>query len=216
MVLIVRESDDYGRIACSLQNIELFEFGNMEKRVIDDIKYIKSVEDFSKSLKKASLPITEDGKEELQQRVYDVIEGLLENHGLSEKWNNLKNKDLGEWFDHFKYLFLNKFILSDEKVVMGIFEDILWDKNMPVCVAYYADLYDNDEIIKTKRELDKLERSLKVKQNLAKRFKKEISINEENHFEYSFVQKYNSTTFFRNVEKIMEFNISNYPKVFRI
>jgi hypothetical protein len=215
LVLVVRESDDYGRMACSLQNIELFEFGNMEKRIIEDIPFIKRVKDFSDSLKEHSPPITEDRNEYLQNNVYSIIENLFEKHGILEKWKYYRNANLGEWYNY-KNIFLNRNILPDESVNMGIYEDILKDKDMCVCIAYYTWLDSSDEINETKKKLNKLEKLLKTNSNLTEDIKIDITTDEENKYEYWLVQKYKYATFFENVEKIMEFNISNYLKVFGI
>jgi hypothetical protein len=215
LVLVVRSSDDYGRIACSLQNIELFEFGNMEQKIIEDLPFIKSVQEFSKSLQEHSPPITEDRNEYLQNNVYEIIKNIFEKYELSEKWHNYRNANFGEWFNY-KNIFLNRNLLPDEEVNIGIYEDILKDKDMSVCIAYYTWKDGEKEIREMKKKLEKLEKLLRTDANLTKNIVKDVTVDDDEQFEYWLIQKYNYKIFFKNVEKIMEFNIKNYLKVFNI
>lgn len=216
LVLVVRGSDDYGRIACSLQNIELFEFGNMEKKIIGNLPFIKKVKDFSNSLKEHSPPINEDRPEYLKNNVYSVIENVFEKHGLKEKLKYPRNANLYEWHDYYKNLFLNRNLLPDEKMNIGIYEDIIFDKDMSVCIDYYTWLTDSNDIIEMRKKIKKLEKSLKVKSNLTNKINSETAFDEENKFEYWLTQKYNYGIFYKNVEKIIDFNLINYLKIFEI
>jgi hypothetical protein len=207
LILVVRSSDEYGRIACSLQNIELFEFGNMEEKIINDIPFIKGVEDFSKSLKEHSPPITEDRNEYLQNNVYNIIEELFNEYGISNKWKYYNNYNIGEW-KNYKNIFLNRNILPEESVQMGIYEDLLNDKDMSVCIEYWTCLSGED--IKIKKNLEKLEKLLKSNTNLTKDIKSTIDESEE----YWLIVKYKYDIFYKNIKKIIDFNLSNYLKIF--
>lgn len=209
LVLVVRSSDEYGRITCSLQNIELFEFGNMEKMIIEDIPFIKRVEDFSESLKEHSPPITEDRNEYLQNNVYSIIEELFKKYGLSEKWKYYQNRNIGEW-KNYTNIFLNRNILPDELVQMGIYEDILENKDMSVCIEYWTGLSGEDK--KQKKNLDRLEKLLNSNVNLTKDIKANIDDNEE----YWLIVRYKYNIFYRNIEKIIDFNLASYLKIFKI
>ena len=188
----------------------------MEKRITDDMQFIKQVKDFSKSLKEHSPPINENRGEYLQNNVYNIIEKIFEKYGLKEKWKNPRNANIGEWHPAYKYLFLNRDLLPDEDVRLGVYEDIIYDKDMSVCVEYYALINENEKIIEIKKKLNQLEKALRIKSNQTDNPKKEINFDEENMFEYLLTQKYSYQIFFQNVEKIMEFHIKKYKEIFDV
>jgi hypothetical protein len=215
LVLVVRSSDEYGRIACNLQNIELYEFGSLEKKIIEDIPYVKRLEEFSKSIKKSSLSIDEDRNEYLENNVYKVIEELFEKYKIRNKWHNYRNANIGEWYNY-KTMFLNKWILQEEDISIGIYEDLIYDNNMEINVTFYSWKNNPEEIKQVKKKIKILEKYLKNKENLTQDIFLEEPSNDDGVYECFLTQKYENKIFYENVKKIMDFSISSYLKVIKM
>jgi hypothetical protein len=198
LVLVVESSDDYGRLACNLQNIELFEYGNLEKKIINDVPSIKRVEDFSKTLKEISPPIDFERNSFLEEKVNTVINNLFEKYKIEESCQNFTN-NRQEWCPELKNTFLNRWFLKDCAVSFGLYEDILYNGDLSVYVSYMS----NDKNI-----LEKLKNKF-----TRKSLHKTIEIEETEGEGYYLHINYESSIFYRHIEEILEFNISIYSKM---
>jgi hypothetical protein len=199
LVLVVEASDEYGRLACNLQNIELFEYGNFEKHIINDAPFIKRVEDFSKMLKEISPPINFDRHNYLEEKVYSVINMLFEKYEIEENCQTFTN-NRQEWNIELKNTFLNRWFLKDWDVSIGLYEDVLYSGELSVFISYIS--YE-------KSILEKLNKKINVKENLHQ----SIEINEGDDGEFYLDINYESSIFYKNIKKILELNFSIYSKV---
>ncbi|MCL2042786.1 MAG: DUF4263 domain-containing protein [Treponema sp.] len=206
MVLVVRSSDDFGKISCNLQNIDLVEYGNIESKILSgDIGFIKSIDDFSKTIKTSNPPINYERSIYLENNVYSILFNLFKKYGFVDKWRYYNNYDIGEYFWNYKTTFLNKWILKDQVISIGLYEDILFKSDMYVCISFCS---KNIEILNKLKEL-----ILSEKDNICCECN---SWTMDSDFLLDF--RYNPNDFYNNdnTEKILENTIKNYLKIVNI
>jgi hypothetical protein len=201
-VLVVRHSDEYGRIACNLQNIELFEYGNIKEKLLGDIQneYRKSIEDFAASLHNVTPRISSDRADYLTKNVYDILEELFRQYKIESHWLVYKNYEIGEWWSQLKYCFLNKWLFKNEDISIGVYEDILEKGDLSVCICYYS---------KKEEKLRDLEAKLKNEdKNEVKMscIKKDAATSSYHILE----QRYDPAYFYNNVKDLFDFNLKVY------
>jgi hypothetical protein len=203
MVIVVKESDDYGKIACHLQNIDLFEYGNIESKIFTDIGFRKSADAFSETLKKLTPHLNLERYLFLENNVISVIKDIFKENGIEHELCSYKSYDsyaFGDCWDY-KSLFLNKFILQYKEIDIGIYEDIFQKENMPVCISYSSMLKDKDKLEKLKELIEKDENK--------DYFDHEII--PPSYLDYYMLNFwYKSEKFYENPRKILEFNIKKY------
>jgi hypothetical protein len=199
---VVRSSDIYGRIACHLQNIELIEYGNIEKKTIDnDFEFIQTVEEFSKKIKSATPAVNEKRWEYLEKNIYEVFRELFKKYGIIDKWVNHRNYNTGSYWPTWLISFINKWYLTDQEISIGLFEDIMQRGDFSVCVSYYS---PNEEKIK---ELKKLFEEKREYFEID-----DIKQYDEDH-SYLMNIRYDSEYFFQHVKEVLEFNLKKYLEI---
>ncbi|GMO40299.1 MAG: hypothetical protein Ta2F_16480 [Termitinemataceae bacterium] len=199
LVIIVRSSDIYGKIACHLQSIDVIEYGNIESKVITgDITFRKSVEDFSKTLKNLTPPIDFQRSQYLENNVYDIFYDVFKKYKIDQKWRYYNNYDIGDYWSY-NNLFLNKWFLKDQEISIGIYEDILHKCNFNVCISYYS---------KNETKLKELKDLLSIQKN--KYIDMELRPDDENNYMLNI--EYESNYFYHNVKNILDFNLKEYLK----
>jgi hypothetical protein len=197
LVLVVRSSDDYGRIACHLQNIELIEYGNIEKKIITgDVSFRKTVEDFSHTIKNATPAVNIDRNEYLETHVFSILRKLFKKYNKEDEWPYYRNYDQGEYWP-LRDKFINSWYFKNEKISFGLYEDILFKNDLSICFSYYL---PNREIA------DKLEIEIKNEINDF-----DDIINKPDGISYYILDiRYGSSYFYENVEKILDYNFKKY------
>jgi len=203
MVIVVKSSDDYGKIACHLQNIDLFEYGNIKSKIFTDIEFRKAADAFSETLKNKIQHISPDRYLSLENNVISVIKDIFKKYGIEDKLCPYKNYDsysIGDFWDY-RSMFLNRWILKDREISIGIYEDILQKENMPVCISYVS--YSKDK-------LEALEKSINDENNSY--FDHKIQ-DDVDYYMLNFW--YKSEKFYEDVRNIIEFNIKKYLELYQ-
>jgi len=208
MVIVVRSSDIYGKIACRLQNIDLVEYGNFESKIINGNINFKSIEEYTKILQTATPPMNDERTIYLENNVYSVLKDLFKENNIEEKWKYYKKGDHyvatdGYW--DYRDLFLNKWVLKDEEISIGIWEDIWENCDFSVYISYCSN---------NKEKLEKLQESLSSEKEYIS-FKPHLKEENENSKDSYFILdfKYESSVFYKNVRKIFEINLKKYLSI---
>ena len=205
MVLVVKRSDEYGIIACNLQNIELYQYGNIEEKIISgDVPFRKTVEDFSNTLKHAAPTINRERSNFLETNVLSVLKELFKEKNIENKWPYYNNYNLGEFWP-FRKCFLNNWFFSDQEISLGLYEDILFYNDLAVCFSYFL---PNSEIA------EKLETKIKTEKEEDK-FTTDKYPDDEST-KYFLDIRYEPNYFYSNkdvIKNILSYNLNNYLEI---
>jgi len=203
LILVVRSSNQYGRIACHMQNIELFEYGNiMEKIVLNELPSKKSMDDFSLILKSKTPIIDNNRNDYLEKEVYSILKNIFKKYGYENEWKYYNNYDIGEYWQ-LQDKFLNNWYFKHQKISFGLYEDILIENDLAVCFSYF--IPNEDLAVKIKKEI-----------LMEKNDYKGIKIRPEPGSPYFMVDvRYDSEHFFNNVENILEYNFQKFLEIYK-
>ncbi len=134
LVLIVKECDDFSRIACNMAGIKIYEYKNFSKQ-INTPKKLKTIENLSASYRKSIIPITFNRGDEIENLIYRKIKKILEKYNLLNKWMEPRGNQ-SYYLPHYCNIFINRWMFSDEIVSIGLFEDIVNDNK--VVISYFC------------------------------------------------------------------------------
>lgn len=133
MVLVVKESDDFSKIACNMNGIEIVEFKKFAKEISLPGKF-ETLNDFSEKYKDTVLPISFNRGNEIEKLVYQKIKDILLSHGFDNELVTPRNTN-GYFYTEFNTMFINRWLFSNEEISIGIYEDIIDTKK--VVISFY-------------------------------------------------------------------------------
>lgn len=144
MIIVVPNCDAEARLACNLAGIEIYEYGKTVPQILIPEKKA-TLEEFKRNLVNKDIPFDID-RNELVSRVYSDIRNILYEENVSEGWTGYRNPP-GEYFMPLNQLFVNKWLFQNNKISMGIYEDVFDDSKLDkVVIEYFSD--DKDLLIK--------------------------------------------------------------------
>jgi hypothetical protein len=120
--LVVKECDTDSRIACNLNNIEVYEFKNYTNRLLD--LNAKSLEEIQNNQKNKIILSLERG--DLVENFYFRLKELLDKNNLTDEvnWKNYKMSP-GEYWYSYQHMFINKWLFDFNDISIGIYENII-------------------------------------------------------------------------------------------
>ncbi|MCD8534175.1 MAG: DUF4263 domain-containing protein [Verrucomicrobia bacterium] len=127
LVLVVKSCDNFSRIACNLSGIHVYEYENLS-RVLDDPDKVKYIRDVSRSLQGDPYPLSLDRHNQIKTRIYIPIKEVLRRNNMDpdEAWTEPKIYN-GYFHEEYTNMFVNRWMLQDWPVSIGLLEDILGD-----------------------------------------------------------------------------------------
>jgi len=194
LVLIVKECDDFFRVACNMSGIELFEYKNFSQDLKDPTK-VMQIKDYSAAFKNSKLPLSLERGNELEKMIYSPIKTILSEYNKLYAWKDPRGST-GFYYNQYNYMLINRWLFSDEIVSIGLYEDIF--ANGSVCVSYFS---YNKEVLN--------------------RFSKFYSENSENKASFEWNDTWNegtlkilfeSNNFFENIIPIFKRELEVYLK----
>ena len=135
LALIVKECDDFTRIACNMAGIDIYEYRNFSEEIKVPGK-IETIKNFAESLKDEPMPLSLGRETKLEEEVYRPIKQVLEEKNLTSCWREPQRSG-AYFFPQMANLFLNRWFFADEKISMGLFEDVFGNTH-DVVIAYYS------------------------------------------------------------------------------
>lgn len=122
LCLVVKECDDDSRIACNLNNIEVYEYKNYTNKLLD--LNAKSLEEIQKNQKNNIIISLERG--DLVNNFYSKLKDLLDKNNLTDEanWKNYKMSP-GEYWYSYQHMFVNKWLFDIYDISIGIYENII-------------------------------------------------------------------------------------------
>lgn len=134
LALVVKVCDPFTRVACNMAGIDVYEYRDFseEIKVPNNIVTIKN---FAESLRNERMPFSLGRQDELEAKVYRPIKRILEEANLSYAWRD-PQKSYAYFFPQMANLFVNRWLFSDNKISMGLYEDIFHTHD--VVIAYYS------------------------------------------------------------------------------
>ncbi len=123
-VLVVPNCDAESRLACNLSGISIYEYEQSVPQILIPEKKA-TLEEFKKSFNSKSIPF-DDSRNEMVSRVYDDIRSVLNEENNADGWTSYR-KPSGEYFMPLNQIFVNKWLFQNNKVSIGIYEDIFND-----------------------------------------------------------------------------------------
>lgn len=136
-VLVVPSSDAESRLACNLSGIDIYEYEKTVPQILVPEKKV-ALEEIKKNFNGKGIPIDESRNERVS-RVYNDIRSVLNEENSPDGWTSYRNPS-GEYLMSLNQIFVNKWIFPNNKVSIGIYEDIFNDSNLDkVIVEYFSD-----------------------------------------------------------------------------
>jgi hypothetical protein len=135
LILVVSECDEYARIACNMQNIEIYEY---EKDLAEFIKpgKIVTLDEFADKINKSVLPIDDDRYETVTE-IYKEISGIMNDLGCSSYTKPWKRAS-GEYYYPMQPLFINKYLFEGQNISIGIYEDVIHEEYDHVRFEFFS------------------------------------------------------------------------------
>lgn len=158
MVLVVKECDDFTRIACNMNGIEIIEFLNFSE-TLSNPKNIETIEQFTLHYKDSVLPISFNRGEEIEISIYSKIREILTKYGFDNEWVEPR-KSSGFFHPKFNSMFINRWIFFNEPISIGIYEDIVYTKKVVISFfitkkeIYEKALLKFNKLLKENKTLD--------------------------------------------------------------
>lgn len=134
LVLVVKECDSFSRIACNLSGIQVFEYKDFS-RIFGDPDKIKGIADFTNALLGDRFPLSIDRHEQLALNIYQPIKDILRAYGLQDEWKEPQSSN-AYFQPQYANMFINRWMLRDREVSIGLTEDILGD--FRINIIYYS------------------------------------------------------------------------------
>lgn len=134
LVLVVRECDDFSKVACNLAGIEVYEFQNLSSK-FSDPTWVKAIKDFRKSMSQETFPLSWDRPSAIQNRIYFPIRRVLTENNLDWAWQEPRQSN-GYYHNQFLHMFVNRWLFQQNVVSIGLIEEILLD--VKVTLVFYS------------------------------------------------------------------------------
>lgn len=134
LALVVKECDDFSRVACNLAAIDVYEYKNISNAFRDPAA-VRTIENFTESMKSDPVPLSQDRGTILEHRVYLPIKRVLMEENQENAWQEPRESS-GYFFPWFANLFLNRWLFRANPVSMGLSEDIFG--TLGVVIEYYS------------------------------------------------------------------------------
>jgi len=199
LILVVPSCDEYARISCNLNGIEIFEYEKAQKTFLNPSKLLSFKETFSNFAKKNILPVDTERHVSIKNLNNEIF-GVMEDLRYSDYFKK-NSKPKGHFFYSLANFFINIGLFNDSIVSIGIYEDIFNNKYNDVCFAFYS----GDE-----EKFDKFISSLKKRNKSKYNSKKEIDKNSNSDFYYPFY--FNKKEFLENPAIIKDY-IKDYVSI---
>lgn len=139
LALVVKRCDPFTRVACNMAGIDIYEYRDFSEEIKIPGK-IETLKSLAESLKNERLPLSPGREAELEVKVYRPIRQILEDLNLSYAWRE-PQVSRAYFFPQMANLFLNRWLFADEKISMGLYEDIF--QTHDIIIAYYS----NDKLL---------------------------------------------------------------------
>lgn len=195
LILVVKESDDFFRVACNLSGIDLYEYKNMS-HIFSDPEYVLKVQNFSDAFKTSKIPIKMDRGHDLEKAIYTPIRRILEKNNVLWAWMEPRGSS-GYFYPQYNDLLINRWLFKGEVVSIGIYEKLF--QECKVCISFYSNSKEHFELFLNKyNEL--------LNENIPNSWSEEWT---EGNIERLFDNKY----FFENVEDIISKEILIYMQI---
>lgn len=134
LALVVKECNDFSRVACNMAAIDVYEYKNISS-IFSDPRGVRTIENFTESMKSDPVPLSQDRNTILEQRVYMPIKQVLREENQENAWQEPR-ESTGYFFPWFANLFLNRWLFRANPVSMGLSEDIFG--TLGVVIEYYS------------------------------------------------------------------------------
>jgi hypothetical protein len=134
LALVVKECDSFTRVACNMAGIDIYEYRNFSEEIKVPSKIV-TLKNFAESLRNERMPLSLGRRDELETKVYRPIKRILEEQNLSYAWRE-PQESRAYFFPQMANLFLNRWLFADDKISMGLYEDVF--NTHDVIIAYYS------------------------------------------------------------------------------
>lgn len=157
-----------------------------------------TLEEFNKSFDNNDIPF-DINRNELVDRVYSDICGVLNEEDISDGWTSYRSPS-GEYFTAINHLFVNKWLFQNNKISIGIYENIFDNFELEnVIIEYFSE--DRDLLMKFIEIYRKLNM---IPENNSEYIKNDTC--EEYYWRLSIDKK----EFFNKTKEVIKCHIKNY------
>lgn len=202
-VLVVPSSDAESRLACNLSGIDIYEYEKAVPQILIPEKKV-ALEELKKNFNGKGIPI-DNSRNEKVSRVYNDIRSVLNEENNPDGWTSYRNPT-GEYLMSLNQIFVNKWIFPNNKVSIGIYEDIFNDSNLDkIAVEYFSD--DKEVLMQF---INKYRELIMFPENNSD------DINNDNYDGYFWSFYVDKKVFFDKTKEIIKPFIRNYNNIIKL